>query len=554
MPDRTTTEVEALRARLEVAEETLAAIRTGAVDALVVEGREGRHVYTLDGADQVYRALVERIEEGAGALTTSGVVLFCNEALARLLGRPLRSVTGHSLRDFLAAESRDRLAALIAEATAGRPARGELVLESPTAGAVPVAIALTSFPAFGETSLAGIVSDLREQKRREAEINRLADQLRVLAAELSFAEVRERKRLAKVLHDHVQQLLVAARMQVELARRTDDSSRHALLLGEAESILQEATAASRSLASELSPPVLHEAGLAGGLTWLAARFEEQHQFAVHVQAETNAEPAREEIRGLVFECVRELLFNAVKHSGEREGWVTLTKGPDGTLEVVVRDQGKGFAPDAVRDRPVNQLTFGLFSIEQRLAYIGGQMTVDAAPGRGTTVRLSAPRGRAPSLPVSVPATPKRPTGIGEPGAGTARERSIRVILADDHQVVRQGLAALLRLEPGLDVVAEVADGAGVIDAVARLAPDVVLMDVNLGEMSGIEATRVVTAHHPRVKVIGLSMHVDPEVARVMLAAGAVAFLAKSGNVQDVVDAIRAAARPKRRQRKQHTKR
>jgi len=153
--NRPTTEDEALRARLEVAEETLAAIRAGTVDALVVDGREGRRVYTLDGANQVYRALVEHIEEGACALTPAGVVLFCNGALARLLGRPLRSVTGHPLRELLAAESRDRLAALIAEANAGRPVRGELVLESPTAGKVPVAIALTPFRAFGEASLAG---------------------------------------------------------------------------------------------------------------------------------------------------------------------------------------------------------------------------------------------------------------------------------------------------------------------------------------------------------------------------------------------------------------
>lgn len=852
MPNRPTTEDEVLRARLEVAEQTLAAIRAGSVDALVVDGREGRRVYTLDGANQVYRALVEHIEEGACALTPAGVVLFCNGALARLLGRPLRSVIGCPLRELLAAESRDRLAALIGEANAGRPVRGELVVESPTAGAVPVEIALTPFRGFGEASLAGVVSDLRDQRRREvelearvaerthalgqalaratmaerevreretrlavamdaagqapwevdlstqqmsassqlgdllgatgavelrswsdwralvvdedwpgmqmafeealagdgeyldefrirsphdgalrwvasrgrvlrddtgralrlvgvasdvtrrkedyeelrrsevrlrlateaarigtwfldvpgdllsfsdrcrelyglspadpvtvkrvlgtvhpedralareaankalvegestseyrvvrpdgsvnwlsvhsrtfssrpgvpvwnvgavldvtaqkqyeqqlasfmnsleanvlqrtAEVTRLADQLRVLAAELSYAELRERKRLARVLHDHVQQLLVAARMQVELARRTNDSDRHALLLGEAESILQEATAASRSLASELSPPVLHEAGLAGGLTWLAARFEEQHRFAVHVQAEADAEPVREEIRSLVFECVRELLLNAVKHSGEREAWVTLAKAPDDRLEIAVRDQGKGFAPDAVRQRPVDELTFGLFSVEQRLAYVGGQMTVDATPGRGTTVRLSAPRGRAPSPPVPVLATPKRRAGGGEPRPGTARERTVRVVLVDDHQVVRQGLAALLRLESGLEVVAEVADGPGVVDAVTRLAPDVVLMDVNLGEMSGIEATRVLTAQHPRVKVIGLSMHVDPEVAQAMCAAGAVAFLAKSGNVRDVVDAIRASVRPKRRPRKQQPQR
>ena len=205
MPNRTTTEVEALRARLEVAEETLAAISAGTVDALVVDGREGRRVYTLDGADQVYRELVERIEQGACALTPAGVVLFCNGAMARLVGRPLRSVTGHPLRELVAAESRHRLAALIAEARAGRAVRGDLVLESPAAGAVPVEIALSPFLAFGETALAGVLSDLREHRRREAELEaRVAERTlalrdalaRATTAEREVSEREERLRLA----------------------------------------------------------------------------------------------------------------------------------------------------------------------------------------------------------------------------------------------------------------------------------------------------------------------------------------------------------------------
>jgi signal transduction histidine kinase len=77
--------------------------------------------------------------------------------------------------------------------------------------------------------------------------------------------------------------------------------------------LDEALEASRSLAIDLSPPVLHELGLVGALKWLADRMKDQHDFAVTVHADVHAEPAAEDVRFLLFDCAREFLFNAVKH-------------------------------------------------------------------------------------------------------------------------------------------------------------------------------------------------------------------------------------------------
>jgi PAS domain S-box-containing protein len=134
-----------------------------------------------------------------------------------------------------------------------------------------------------------------------AEVQRLADQLRALAVDLSQAEQRERKRLSKILHDHIQQLLVAARMQVEWLKRDTDAERvHSVAQG-VSSILGEALDASRSLTIELSPPVLHEAGLIGGLSWLASRMQEKNQFKVNLRSDSRAEPAGEEMRLLLFE-------------------------------------------------------------------------------------------------------------------------------------------------------------------------------------------------------------------------------------------------------------
>jgi two-component system CheB/CheR fusion protein len=156
-----------------------------------------------------------------------------------------------------------------------------------------------------------------------------------------------------------------------------------------DSVLSEAIAASRSLAVELSPPVLHRVGLVGGLKWLANQMKQQSRFEVQVQSDGGPEPAVEEIRLLLFECVRELLFNAMKHSGLPVAAVTVGHTPD-SIEITVADSGKGFDPDLVEARSKDAPTFGLFSIQQRLTHLGGSMRIDTAPGRGTRVFLTAP--------------------------------------------------------------------------------------------------------------------------------------------------------------------
>ena len=115
---------------------------------------------------------------------------------------------------------------------------------------------------------------------------------------------------------------------------------------------------------------------------------------------------------------------------------------------------------------------------------------------------------------------------------------IRVLLADDHEIVRQGLTNLLGFEPDLEVVGEAGNGRQAVDLVRQLKPAVVLMDVTMPEMNGIEATHLLLSEMPEVRVIGLSMHTHEEMAALMRAAGAVRYLAKGGQIEDLIKAIR----------------
>lgn len=373
-----------------------------------------------------------------------------------------------------------------------------------------------------------------------AELRKQAEQLRALANQLTRSEQRERKRLATILHDHIQQLIVAAKIQVGRMTRSADLHRlHAAAEG-AEKVLQEALDASRSLTVELSPPVLHESGLSGGLKWLAARMREQHGLTVRLWADTAAEPADEEVSVLLFECARELLLNVAKHAGVEQAEVTLTKRNGTELRLSVADAGAGFEPEGLKAVSPEDMSFGLFSIQQRLAHVGGRMDLDSAPGRGTQVSLVVPVENGAAAAEGAAGAPAAPS----PAAITTRRRQRlrRVLIVDDHQIVRDGLAGLLQVEPDIDVVGEAADGEQAMSLAAELGPDVIIMDINLGAgMDGIETTRRVLATAPEIIVIGLSMHVDRDVADAMLAAGAAAYLSKGGPPEDLIGAIRAHA-------------
>lgn len=117
---------------------------------------------------------------------------------------------------------------------------------------------------------------------------------------------------------------------------------------------------------------------------------------------------------------------------------------------------------------------------------------------------------------------------------------VRVLLADDLRVVRRAVARLLSIEPDLEVVGEAVDGLDVIEKVGQLSPDVVVMDVSMPRLSGVQATRQIAAEFPTVKVVALSAHAADYMAQPMLEAGAATYLDKNMPVETLAVAIRSA--------------
>lgn len=365
-------------------------------------------------------------------------------------------------------------------------------------------------------------------------------QIRSLALELGKAEQRERKRLALLLHDHLQQLLVGAKLSLGIVKKRAGGQEILADIGHVNHLLDEAINASKSLTFELSPPILHQAGLVAALGWLGRWMAEKHGLNVQVSDCDEIAPDPGGVCMLLFQCVRELLFNVAKHSGTKCARVSIGR-TNHHIQITVADDGAGF--DAARAREYDSSGgFGLFSIRERLLLIGGQMHIDSSPTQGTRVSLLAPVPASDPQPASE--TPAScPVRFAPPARNPeAPPRKTRVLVADDHAIMRQGLTQLLRIESDFDIVGEAADGLAAVEMAVTLQPDVVIMDMSMPRMNGIEATRRIKSACPQVQVIGLSMFEQADRAGAMIEAGASAFLHKAGPSADLIAAIRAHGR------------
>jgi signal transduction histidine kinase len=226
----------------------------------------------------------------------------------------------------------------------------------------------------------------------EAQVASRTEQVKALATALSLAEEQERKRLAQTLHDDLQQTLYSQLLKLKILRDKhggDELSDFKNEINEAIQGLDQAINMTRSLAVELSPPVLKEAPFAEVLQWLVTHMEEEHYVKFHLSVQGQCHIPKQQIQTLLLQMIRELLFNAVKHAGTNQGRIYVWQ-EDKFITIRIEDDGKGFDVEAVQAREKQRGRFGLSSVKERLALIGGRLEITSESGRGTQMTLVAP--------------------------------------------------------------------------------------------------------------------------------------------------------------------
>ena len=512
----------------------------------------------LKASEANYRDLVQNANSAIIRWKKNGHLTFFNEFAQRFFGYSADEIIGKHVSILLPEQdtSGPEVSGLVADIVAHPERFMNYVNENVCRDGRRVWMTWTNKPildADGQvTGILAVGSDITERKRMEeallalkesleeqvAERTALAEnrarQLQALSVELIEAEERERRRVAELLHDDLQQLLASARMQLQhTAADLPPDDR----LANVEALLKEAIDQARNLSVELSPPMLNHAGLVPTLTWLGGQMKEQFDLTVHLDVKTPNELGSPPLNVFVFRAIQELLFNVVKHARAKEARVTVGGGRN-HMFATVRDDGRGFDTQSVINT-TEPKGFGLLSLVERARSIGGSLKIQSNPGRGSFITLIIPYelNTSPTSSTADPATAPREAPDRPPLSSTGTETGLRVLLVDDHQVMRQGLTGLLAGQAGIAVVGEAADGQQAIELARELRPDLIIMDVSMPKMDGIEATRRIKAEMPEIRIIGLSMHEDDQIGILMRKAGAESFLSKSASSAELLKAI-----------------
>jgi PAS domain S-box-containing protein len=224
----------------------------------------------------------------------------------------------------------------------------------------------------------------------EERVEERTRQVRMLVSQLTMSEQAERRRISQILHDDLQQRLYGLQFQLVLLGNLIEDEDRASALASIQTMqgeLKQSLQITRSLSVDLSPPVLYNEGLAEATRWLTAQMEQQHGLTVYVQATDDVPVPDEDLRVLLFQIVRELLFNVVKHAGVSEAVISLSR-VDHHIRIEVTDQGSGFDVGLVLGDAVQ--SHGLLHTHHRLELIGGDMQVESQVGTGTHIIITCP--------------------------------------------------------------------------------------------------------------------------------------------------------------------
>lgn len=384
------------------------------------------------------------------------------------------------------------------------------------------------------------------QRTQELEAHQI--RLRSLATELNLTEQRERRQIALELHDYLAQHLVVCRYQLSQGLQTPElNTGLKTALVKADELLGESLAYTRSLVAQLSPHVLHEYGLIKALQSLGDHMSTQ---GLTVKVETDREHIAlpEDHAVLLYQSVRELLFNILKHAGVNQAVVTVEVVPPMNVQITVADRGNGFSPVSEKPEVTSTGRFGLFSIYERMLVLDGKLDIDSKIGQGTRVTLTLP---CQNLAVSHAneQTPEKsgevrtvdsPSSVPQPSSDR-----IQVLLVDDHAMVRQGLRSILEQYDNIHIVGEASNGREAVDMQQTLNPRVVIMDVNMPVMDGVQATRMIKQSPHPSHVIGLSVRNDRETEKALRNAGASEFVTKESASDQLYQAICRAVQSER---------
>lgn len=226
--------------------------------------------------------------------------------------------------------------------------------------------------------------EVNVRKLAEKKLLDYQKQLQLLTSQLSLIEENEKRRIATELHDCIGQTLALSKIKLGLLNKSAPTEELRKSIKEILHLIEQTIKETRTLTFELSPPILYELGLSQAVKWLIDQFREKHGLDIELVDDGRDKPFNNNTRFFLFQAIRELLVNVVKHAQATRASIIMTKD-DSNLRIIMEDNGVGFSKPSV-----NHDGYGLFNIRERMNHIDGQFEIKSVSGRGTRVTLVAP--------------------------------------------------------------------------------------------------------------------------------------------------------------------
>lgn len=526
-----------LQSRLDEAEATLEAIRTGRVDALVIDGSDGEQVYTLESADLPYRQFLEQMAEGALSLDSASTILFCNRFFTELVERPREKLLGTSFEELIAPS---RQVAYRAALRADNAQRFGSALRLTSGLVIPVQLAITPVGSGDARRYTVVITDLSERERlQEMSAARQAVEAESLAKDRFLAALGHELRgpLNVVLGWTNFLLEERAQFQGRALKALEAIERNAKLQRRLiEDMVDVARISSGKL--QLAEELLDLSQLARATVGAMQLTAEERRVALHVEASDPLQVVGDAQR--LEQMLQNLVGNAIKFTPAGGSVEVRVERGEEVARMTVRDTGRGIDPAllALVFQPFRQglsdnsgrresgLGLGLAITKQIVELHGGHVKVDSVGlGHGATFSVELPLAQV------APSAPGRLSSV-EISLGGAR-----ILVVDDHEDIRELIVrSLARAE------AEVVGVAGAEAALARLEAqpfDAIVSDLMMPETDGWElARRVRERFGAALPMVALSASVGALRKDRMQSSGFSAFIAKPAQDTELLATLR----------------
>ncbi|MHB9156144.1 MAG: sensor histidine kinase, partial [Endomicrobiales bacterium] len=382
----------------------------GSVTVAVVRDAQGKFLYNLGIVENIterkraeealreseerYRSIFENAPLGIFHSTARGKLISVNPAYARQMGysspeEVVAAVNRTSVAECLYVHPKLRPIFVRRTLALGGWHEYENLYRRKDGQVMEGLVRFRSIPKTAGTGaeLEGFLEDISARKKAEEELRLYQEKLRVLSMQLAFVEEKERQRLANNIHDYITQSLSCALLDLgSLENEIGQNPKAMETLRKVRGQVEQGIQQMRSVTAELSPAILFKLGFEAVVEWLADRLLEPRGIRCQIKSRGSLKITDNEVSVILYRAVRELLMNIVKHAKARQVSITL-RSDRNFLEITVRDDGAGF--DVLRAAKKTE-GFGLFSVREQLAYIGGGMSIESKAGRGTTVRILSP--------------------------------------------------------------------------------------------------------------------------------------------------------------------